>query len=721
LKTKTKKILVYTLTLLASIAALVMLYVFFPKSLESIDNRFRDYMFILRGEIPQNNQVVIVDIDEKSLKQIGQWPWSRDVLSTLLENLTKAGVGIIGFDIVFAEEDRTSPHKILNQFDIQKKNIPNYDEQFAQTIAHTPTILGYQFQLNETEFLENRTPQIPAIFVEKNRNLNQDYVINAKGTILNIPLVQENSYSSGFFNNVPDESGIIRSVPLIIRYNEQLYPSLAFELLRAALGVKKVVVNYNDLGVQDVSLGDITIPTDRYGRVIVNYRGKERTFKYLSASTVINNEFEASEVEGKVVLIGTSAAGLFDLRATPFESVFPGVEVHANVIDNILQGDFLYKPSWADGANVVHMVLLAIVVFFIMIYLNIYLLPLAFGAFLFADVYLIYYLLFSDGIILNIFFPLLTIVVIGAVAILVNYFFEIRQSNVIKNKFASKVSAKVMEDLLKNEDNTLHGQSKEVTVFFSDVRGFTNISEAMPNAKALIEYLNEYMEPMSDIIMQNEGTIDKFIGDAIMAYWNAPSDVKNHQDKAVKASLEQISYLKILNEKLQKENKPLIDIGIGLNCGVAVVGEMGSSGRSDYTVIGDPINLGARLESLCKFYDSKLNISNFMKENLKETYIFRFLDLVKVKGKTEPVEIWQVLGFGTAEAQLKEELDAYHHAIEWYKTSHFEKALEAFKRLESNPLKTNKNIYKMYIQRCEHYIQTPPFDFDGVFEHTSKG
>ncbi|PKN13995.1 MAG: adenylate/guanylate cyclase domain-containing protein, partial [Deltaproteobacteria bacterium HGW-Deltaproteobacteria-24] len=374
MKTKTKKILVYTLTLLASIAALVTLYVFFPKSLESIDNRFRDYMFIVRGEIPQNNQVVIVDIDEKSLKQIGQWPWSRDVLSTLLENLTTAGVGIIGFDIVFAEEDRTSPHKILNQFDIQKENIPNYDEQFAQTIAHTPTILGYQFQLNETEFLDNRTPQIPAIFVEKNRNLNQDYVINAKGTILNIPLVQENSYSSGFFNNVPDESGIIRSVPLIIRYNEQLYPSLAFELLRAALGVKKVVVNYNDLGVQDVSLGDITIPTDRYGRVIVNYRGKERTFNYLSAADIVNNEFEASDVEGKVVLIGTSAAGLFDLRATPFESVFPGVEVHANVIDNILQGDFLYKPSWADGANVVHIVLLAIVVFFIMIYLNIYLL-----------------------------------------------------------------------------------------------------------------------------------------------------------------------------------------------------------------------------------------------------------------------------------------------------------------------------------------------------------
>lgn len=721
LKTKTKKVGVYLLSLCVVLISITTLYIFFPKSLESIDNRLRDYMFILRGEIPQNDKVVIVDIDEKSLKQIGQWPWSRDVLSTMLENLTNAGVAIIGFDIVFAEEDRTSPHKILNKFNIKQANIPNYDEQFAQTIANTPTILGYQFQLNDVTFIEEKTPQIPAIFVEKNKDFDVDYVINGKGTILNIPIVQDNSYSSGFFNNVPDESGIIRSVPLVIRYNEQLYPSLAFELLRAVLDVKKVIVNYNTLGVQDITLGDITIPTDRYGRIIVNYRGKEKTFKYISAADIVSNNFKAEDIEGKVVLVGTSAAGLFDLRATPFESVFPGVEVHANVIDNILQEDFLFKPSWADGANIMHIIVLGIIVFLVVINLNIYFIPISFALFLGLDTYLIYYVLFHNGMIVNIFFPMFTIIVTSAVAILVNYLFEIRQSNLIKNKFASKVSPKVMEDLLKNEENTLQGQSKEVTVFFSDVRGFTNISEAMPDAKALIDYLNEYMEPMSEIIMNNEGTIDKFIGDAIMAYWNAPSHVANHQDKAVKASLEQIKHLKVLNEKLLSENKPPIDIGIGLNCGVAVVGEMGSSGRSDYTVIGDPINLGARLESLCKYYDSKLNISNFMKENLKEEYILRFLDLVKVKGKTEPVEIWQVLDFGKATGSLKEELDAYANAIELYKKSNFKEALELFKHLQNNEKKTNKNIYKMYIERCEHYLQTPPTNFDGVFEHTSKG
>jgi len=700
---------------------MITLYIFFPKSLESIDNRLRDYMFILRGEIPQNNSVVIVDIDEKSLKQIGQWPWSRDVLSTLLENLTKAGVGIIGLDIVFAEEDRTSPHKILKKLNIEQENVPNYDEEFALTVSNTPTILGYQFQLSQTDFLESKAPSIPAIFIEKNKALEEEFVIVGKGTILNIPLVQDNAYSSGFFNNVPDESGIIRSVPLIIRYNEQLYPSLAFELIRAALDVNKVVVNYNTLGVENIVLGDITIPTDRYGRIVVNYRGKEKTFDYISATDIINNRFEASQIEGKVVLIGTSAAGLYDLRATPFESVFPGVEVHANVIDNILQGDFLQKPSWAEGANIIHMVILALLVFAVINYLNIYLIPIAFLAFLGLDLCAVYYYLFNEGIILNIFFPMLTIAAATVLAILVNYLFEIRQSNVIKNKFASKVSSKVMEDLLKNEGNTLHGESKEVTVFFSDVRGFTNISEAMPNAKALIDYLNEYMEPMSEIIMKNEGTIDKFIGDAIMAYWNAPSDVENHQDKSLKASLEQLEHLKVLNKKLIKENKPLIDIGIGLNCGIAVVGEMGSSGRSDYTVIGDPINLGARLESLCKFYGSKLNISSFMKESLKEKYVFRFLDLVKVKGKTQPVEIWQVHDFGEAAGALKEELDLYHKAIELYKNQEFKEALVLFQTLEKNEEKTNKNINEIYIKRCEHYIEMPPVEFDGVFEHTTKG
>jgi adenylate cyclase len=287
-------------------------------------------------------------------------------------------------------------------------------------------------------------------------------------------------------------------------------------------------------------------------------------------------------------------------------------------------------------------------------------------------------------------------------------------------KFASKVSKSVMEDILKNIDNNeFSAKNKEITIFFSDIRGFTQVSEQL-KAKELIEYLNAYMEPMSSIIIKNQGTIDKFIGDAIMAYWNAPLDVENHADMAVKASLEQLEALNELNKKFEKDKLPTIDIGIGLNSGEVIVGEMGSSLRSDYTVIGDAINLGSRVESLCKYYGSKLNITNFTKDKLKEKYIFRFLDLVRVKGKTQPVEIWQVIGSGEAKDELKNELENYHKAIDFYKESKFSDALELFRKLDNLENKTNKNIYKIYIKRCEEFIQTPPKDFDGVYEHTTK-
>lgn len=613
------------------------------------------------------------------------------------------------------------PHLVLEKYGIKKENIPNYDVEFAETISNSPVILGYQFELEKSEFINTSAPEIPAIFIERNKPENSNFLINAKGTILNTPLLQDNSYSSGFFNNIPDASGIIRSVPLIISYNDTIYPSLALEIIRTITDNKKVFINYNKDGVSNISLNDIEIPTDRYGRILVNFRGKERNFKYYSAIDIYNNNFKKEELEGKIALVGTSAAGLLDLRATPFESVYPGVEVHANVIDNVLVGDYIYKASWIDGANIAIIFLISIIIVLLTTYTPFWVNPLIFISASFLCLFLIYEILFTVGIVLNIFFPLLTIILASICTTLFDYFYEIKKEEAIKAKFASKVSKNVMENLLHNIDtDEFQAMEKEVTIFFSDIRGFTNISEKMQNAKDLIEYLNTYMEPMSNIIIKHDGTIDKYIGDAIMAYWNAPSSVKNHADKAVLASLEQLAQLEKLNESLLKQNKPIINIGIGLNTGTVIVGEMGSKGRSDYTVIGDAINLGSRLESLCKYYDSKLNISNYTKEKLIGNYTFRYLDLVKVKGKEKPVEIWQVLGKDKINDKLQEELDLYHQAIEEYKNSDFEKALSIFQILDNNPEKTNNNIYKIYIERCEEFIKTPSKNFDGVFEHKTK-
>ncbi|MFY9093864.1 adenylate/guanylate cyclase domain-containing protein, partial [Aliarcobacter butzleri] len=496
--------------------------------------------------------------------------------------------------------------------------------------------------------------------------------------------------------------------PLIISYDDTIYPSLALEVIRVINDTQKVVVQYDENGISNIVLGDISIPTDRYGRMLINFRGPERSFKYISAIDIYNNSFDKREIDGKIVLIGTSAAGLFDLRATPFDSIFPGVEVHANIIDNILMQDFIYKASWLDGANILIIFVLSIIIVMLTTYTTFWANPIIFISFSTSYLFLVYNLLFDYGIVLNILFPIATVLIASIMTTLFDYFYNIKKEEAIKAKFASKVSKNVMDDILKNIDkNEFSAKSKEVTIFFSDIRGFTNISEKL-DAKELISFLNRYMQPMSEIIIKYQGTIDKFIGDAIMAYWNAPIDIKNHCDLALKASLEQLEVLEKLNVELQKENLPKIDIGIGLNTGTVIVGEMGSSLRSDYTVIGDTINLGSRVESLCKYYDSKLNISNFTKDKLQEKYIFRFLDLVKVKGKNKPVEIWQVLGKGEAKESLKEELDLYHKAIEFYKNSDFINALEIFESLENNENKTNKNIYKIYITRCKEFIKTPP-------------
>ena len=364
------------------------------------------------------------------------------------------GLGLIAFDVVFAEEDRSNPVKVIKKLNIRTdQEIPDYDYIFAATVAQTPTILGYQFQLSKDNFIEKKAPDIPAIFIEKNRtDENRDMVINAYGTILNIPLVQDNAYSSGFFNNVPDESGVVRSVPLVIRYDGQLYPSLALEVIRTISDAGKVYVNYDANGVSDIQVGDFNIPTDRYGRNIVNFRGGEKSFLYISASDIIKGDFNKKELEGKIAIIGTSAAGLLDLRATPFESIYPGVEVHANVIDNILTSDYIQKPSWVDGLNLLHIFVLAFILLMIVAYFPLWV-SLIFITMIFGtDMYLLFTALFDHGLILNILFPVLTVFASVISAMTLNYFLETRQTRNIKNKFASKVSKEVMESLLANPD-----------------------------------------------------------------------------------------------------------------------------------------------------------------------------------------------------------------------------------------------------------------------------
>ena len=740
-----KKFFIYIMAAIVIAFAASYINIYFHTFIDTFDNKLRDYMFILRGKKDHSNNVVIIDLDEKSLNELGQWPWPRDKFAKILENLTLSNIGVIGLDIVFAEHDQSSPSKVFKDLGMPNDNVPDFDKILNQTVENTPTILGYQFVLNEREFIKKEEIDVPAIIVERNKEEGQDLLIHALGTVLNYPDLQDSGYSSGFFNNIPDSSGVIRSVPMVIRYGDQLYPSLALEIVRASMGINAVFVNYSNLGIENVQIGDFKIPTDRHGRFIVNFRGPNHTFKYFSAVDIYNGNFDPKELDGKVALIGTTAAGLLDLRAIPFEPVYPGVEVHANIIDNILTQDFLFVPTWADGANLLVLFSVIVLTVLLVTYSPLWINPFVMFTVIGLIFYGGYYALFTHGMVFNTFLPIIAVMLATLTATFLDYIFEIRHEQLIKSKFASKVSQEVMENLLVDpESDAFAAMEKEVTVFFSDVRNFTNISESMPNANTLIEFMNEYMDPMTEIIIDEKGTVDKFIGDAVMAYWNAPGSVPDHADRAVTATMKQLYKVKELNKFIEKDERfqatvqmckekgiPPIDIGIGLNSGEVVVGEMGSTRRSDYTIIGDPVNLGARLESLCKHYGSKCNISNFTKWKLEGDYIFRFLDIVTVKGQTHPVQIWQVIDFdndGEGEKlydvtreRLDEELFTYHRALDLYQHGEFEESLEIFKEMDAWEDKTNKNIYKIYIERCEHYIEHPPKDFDGVFRWTTKG
>lgn len=704
-----RKFLLYLLSSIIVITITVSFYIFIPKKIESIDNTLRDYMFLIRGELPNSGNVVIIDIDDKSLLNEGQWPWSRDKLAKLVTNLSNNGAGIIGYDIIFAEKDRTSPsllvqkHPLLNN---ENYTAPDYDKEFAEVLKNSPSILGYQFQFGETIHKTEVAPNLSAVFLQRNKPQNLDHMLQAKGILLNIPSLQNSAYSSGFINNVPEESGMSRSVPLIIQYDDEVYPSLALEIIRNIYGIKKVILNYDEFGLVNVQLGkDLKIPTDIHGRLTVNFRGDQFNFPYISATDILNDNFDPKIIEGKIVLIGTSAPGLFDLRSTPFDSVFPGVEIHANVLDNILMEDFIYKPSWVYGFNILTIIAIVLILTFTLAYSPLWFFPIIVTLFTCLSVIALYYALFTYGIILNIFFVLFSIILTVLITLAINYFYENKQSKIIKNKFANKVSKEVMEELLLHDDTTVFkGNEKELTVYFSDIRGFTTISENMPNAKALIDYINLYMEPMSRMIVEEKGTIDKYIGDAIMAYWNAPYTIKNHADKAVVTSLKQLKHLKKLNSVLKEKKLPLIEIGIGINTGKAVVGEMGSTIRSDYTVIGDTVNLASRVESLCKQYNAQIIITNFVMEKLTGEYVIRYLDLVKVKGKSEEVEIFEVLDFGKADKAFQEQLDNYHQAVTLYHNSKFNEALQLFKLILQSKERQSFDICNIYIDRCEKQL-----------------
>ena len=717
---------------LAAVLLFCLLFISFgtdkPALLQALDNQLTSAMFRWRGAEPPRHPIIIVDIDEKSLARIGQWPWPRDTVARLVEQISRQGAKVIGLDMMFIEPDRTSPINFFQHYpqlgDGPAKLLPglDHDQQLGDALAESVSVLGYAMLTQHDGLKDPAALPFPSANLQLSAEgvgFDRLTLISAYRATANHPAIAQ-ALSEGFLNFFPESSGAVHKVPLLISLDGIPYPSLALEVARIALDEQTLKLHPapaaegEKYGLLGVSIGGRFIPTDDLGQMSVNFRGPWRTFNYLSASDLF--ETSHAELQGAVVLIGTSAAGLLDLQTTPLSRIIPGVEIHANIVDNLLAADpFKHDIFTEIGITLTLVVVGGILLSLLLARTG----PLvgAFGALiiLLAAVSGNYLLLFKNGSIVGLTYPLVTILLIWLLVTLANYLLVERQKQFVQGAFRHYLAPQVVEQLLQNPQQlSLAGEEKVLTVMFSDIRNFTSISEAMDSV-ALADFMNRYLTEMSRLIMAERGLIDKFIGDAVMAIWGAPLDDDEHALHAVKCALRMKEQTARLRRQWLAEGLPEINIGIGLNSGPMRVGNFGSEQLFDYTVIGDQVNLASRLEGLNKIYGTTILLSEQTRNQLAGEILCRPIDLVRVKGKQQSVEIFEPLCLGGAD---NPELRQWQRVLACYRQRQF---VEAGRELAILNRKSPQPLYQLYLQRIEKFLDAPPSaDWDGCFIHQSK-
>lgn len=675
--------------------------------------------------------VAIVDIDDRSLQAEGRWPWSRSKLATLLDRLHEAGVAVIAMDIMFSEKEANIVDTMQEELrkhnlttpaisdTLQKVYAPlDNDALFAKSLANKDVILGLSFLPRN-----QKSGLLPTPVLSLNTPAEKELgFINAKGYIGNIPVLQTAAKNGGFLNVYADADGIIRRVPLLMRYQDNIYPSLAFEAVNLYLlsKISIVTAEYDEtLQLEAAKIANHTIPVDAFGQMLVPFRGKSYTFPFYSATDVLNKKIPVSALAGKIIFVGTSATGLSDLRPTAVQNVFPGVEVQATIADGILTDNYSYRPAWTTGAEM----LLTFVFGMILVVLFPYLGPRSLAT---LSVFIPSILIIANnilwdktGLIIFILVPILLTIMLAIMNMIYGYLFETRRRERIKEMFGQYVPEKHIDEMLKATGTYgLHGEDREMTVLFADIRNFTTISEPMTAAE-LKELLSQFFTPMTEVIFNNHGTIDKYIGDLIMAFWGAPLKDKRHAQHAIHSAIEMQMTVDKLKPVFAERGWPDVNIGIGLNSGVMSVGDMGSKFRRNYTVLGDAVNLASRVEGLTKHYGVKIMTTEATQKDQKK-FVFRQLDRVRVKGKKLGVAIYEVIGFQTILTEaLKHELELSQQALDFYFNQQWDEANRLFSDLHS--AYPHVKLYQLYIDRIAQFKQNPPpADWDGVYEHTSK-
>jgi adenylate cyclase len=742
--------------------------------LDALDTRFR-----LRPAkyTPPDPRIVIVDIDQKSQEGLGKWPFSRSNFATMLDVLREDGAKVVGFDITFDKPDQTgAPVRALAE-KLEKRKAAGQpidprledevqalaaeydaDKQFGEAIQKFGNVVlgNFFFPKEELQGTDQATLNSYADLVqwyslaqnslnpptgkEDFANLMQRYEANNilyTATMANIPALlspdNNNAGTMGFFNVLPDADGVLRRSLLVVPFERsgklaeaELYGSLEVQTIRVYLGVpsEQLTVNYNQTGIVSLQFGDkLQVKPDSIGRVAINYRGPERTYPYYSIVDVVQRKLLRGTFKDKIVLVGASATGIGDLRTPPYGGItYPGVEVHANAIDNMLNHQALTRGATQELSD------LALILFF-GIPVGIWMALVAprwmwFGLSFLVPLALIDYGAFLRGWCLNFSVPALTLVSNVLLVSLYRALVEEKEKRRVRTAFGQYLSPEVIRRLLRNP-KLVEPKKTEITVMFSDIRGFTTISENL-DAQNLALFLNQYLSDMTGLVFEYQGTLDKYIGDAVMAFWGAPFEVDDHAISACNSALKMMQRVREMQREWEAQGKPQLDIGIGLNSGVASVGNMGSALRYGYTALGDTVNLSSRLEGLNKDYGTHIIVNETTYAATREAkFVYRELDLIRVKGKTQPVMIYELIGRAGEEnlygniTDLQLRLDQFVRGRTLYRARRWEEAQHVFQiMIDKWP---NDGPARTYWKRCQEYLfDEPPSGWDGVFTMTHK-
>ena len=622
---------------------------------------FDSYLTLAPRPVPAGLPVRIVDVDEASLQRVGQWPWPRTQLARIIDRLKEAGARTVTLDLILAERDRLSPDAFARLYaDVPElapmigaaANLPSNDARLAEAIAAAPVILGLAGGGGTA-----KAPAPLARFAFAGDD-PKDYVPHFPGAISDLPELNAAASGLGAVNWIPYGDQVIRRVPLLVAVAGTLYPSLPLETLRVALGETTVFVRASGgsgmsafgqrTGIESVRVGNVVLPTDADGELWLRLSHTDPG-RYISAHNVLAGTFDASTVAGRHILIGTSAVGLLDLRATPLDAAVPGVEVHAQALEQMLSGDHLSRPAYATGAELLFLVVFGAVVAW-MIYRIGAVAAAAIGALAILAVVSASWLAYANvGLLFDPVYPALAILLLY-VATSLNSFVETESDrNRVRSAFSHYVAAPLVEELARNHDRLkLGGETREVSVLFADVRGFTRISEGL-EAEELIRFLNRLFTPLSDVILAERGTIDKFMGDAVMAFWNAPLLDPRHAHNACTAALKMLAELDKLNAvwaaeaASRGEAAQPVRIGIGLNTGACCVGNVGSPQRFDYSILGDVVNVASRLEESTKTYHVSI-VAGAHTAAAAPELAFLEIDAAMMRGREQSECIYALLG-----------------------------------------------------------------------------